>query len=360
MQTQSQLFTPDRILEVLALSQNAIAIYSGEELTIQSANDAMLRIWGKKKSVIGQPLEDVAAHQNGHPSLEIIRTVWRTGVAHEAIDIPFKSHVNGESKTIYLDISFKAVRNGQGEIECVLHTANDATELNASRRLNADANELQFALEREHTLNVELGATNDELAAANVELAKTMETLSITNEELLRTKSKMQILNEQLEKRVESRTKTIESLNRELQDFNLQLRASNAELAEANIQFISTNEELHISRQNLERSLEELNDSETRTRSIIEAAPFPIGIFTGREMKVSFANKTITDVWGKGDDVVGKLLGEIIPEVSREVFAQLDQVFITGIPFNARNQEFRLWVDGTLKISYFNYNFNDE
>lgn len=357
MDTQSQPFTPDRILEVLALSQNAIAIYSGEELTIQSANDAMLQLWGKNKDVIGQPLGDVMAERIGHPSLEIIRKVWHTGVAHEGIDFPFKSQVNGESIIVYLDVYYKAVHNDQGEVECVLHTANDVTELNIKRRLNADSEELKFALEREHALNAELRATNDELAAANAELAKTMETLNITNEELLRTKSKMQILNDQLELRVESRTKTIESLNQELQDFNLQLRSSNAELAEANIQFIATNEELNVSRQNLQRSLVELNDSESRTRSIIEAAPFPIGIYTGREMRVSFANKSIIDVWGKGDDVVGKLFSEIVPEASQEIFAQLDQVFITGTPFDARNQEIRLLVDGAIKVDYFNYNF---
>jgi len=102
----------------------------------------------------------------------------------------------------------------------------------------------------------------------------------------------------------------------------------------------------------------QLEDTEQQTRSIIDSAPFPIGVYLGREMRIAFANKSILDVWGKGRDVIGKLYSEILPELENQrVFGQLDRVFTTGIPFHARNQHLELVVNGKVKTFFFNYSF---
>lgn len=98
--------------------------------------------------------------------------------------------------------------------------------------------------------------------------------------------------------------------------------------------------------------------SEQRVRSIIESAPFPIGIYFGKEMRIQFANQTIIDIWGKGNDVVGKLYSEVLPELgSQEIFEQLDSVYTTGKPFHAKNQRVDLIVNGINQPYYFNYSF---
>ena len=102
----------------------------------------------------------------------------------------------------------------------------------------------------------------------------------------------------------------------------------------------------------------QLEDTEQHTRSIIDSAPFPIGVYLGREMRIAFANKSILDVWGKGRDVIGKLYSEILPELeNQQVFGQLDKVFTTGIPFHTRNQHLELVVNGKVKTFFFNYSF---
>ncbi len=101
-----------------------------------------------------------------------------------------------------------------------------------------------------------------------------------------------------------------------------------------------------------------LEESEHQVRSIVESAPFPIGVYHGKEMKIALANQSILDVWGKGNDVVGKLYAEVLPELdNQEIFQQLDHVFTTGIPFHAKNRRVDLMVDGAMKIFYFNYSF---
>lgn len=101
-----------------------------------------------------------------------------------------------------------------------------------------------------------------------------------------------------------------------------------------------------------------LEESEQLVRSIVDNAPFPIGVYTGREMRIRLVNQAILDVWGKGNDVVGKTYFEVLPELeSQNIYPQLDSVFMTGIPFHARNQRVDLVVDNRLQSFYFNYSF---
>jgi PAS domain S-box-containing protein len=101
-----------------------------------------------------------------------------------------------------------------------------------------------------------------------------------------------------------------------------------------------------------------LKDSEQEIYSYIENAPFPIGVYIGEEMRIAFANKAITDVWGKGDNVTGKLYDEILPELAdQHVFEQLRDVYQTGIPFEAKNQRIDLMVNQKTESFYFNYAF---
>ncbi|HEY0356566.1 MAG TPA: PAS domain-containing protein, partial [Flavisolibacter sp.] len=101
-----------------------------------------------------------------------------------------------------------------------------------------------------------------------------------------------------------------------------------------------------------------VKESTQRTSSLVESAPFPIGVYVGREMRIELANQTIIDIYGKGKDVIGKRYTEILPELgNQQIFDQLDDVFISGKPFHAKNQRVDIEHDGKLKTYYFNYSF---
>lgn len=103
---------------------------------------------------------------------------------------------------------------------------------------------------------------------------------------------------------------------------------------------------------------QQVEESEQRVSAVVESAPFPIGVYVGREMVIELANQSIIDIWGKGPDVIGRRYAEVLPELENQlVFSQLDSVFTTGIPFHARNQRIDLVVNGTLKPYFFNYSF---
>ncbi len=337
-------FTETKIVDILSQSPNATAIYSGEEIYIEFANDAMIALWGKDRSVIGKTIAQALPEIVGQPFIGILQEVWRSGISYESKNTPAALFVNGEMQTFYFDFIYQAVKDENGKTDYILHTTTNVTELNRALNIAADREEKQKALDHEQQLNFQLASINEELAAS-------MEELNTTNEELQLSKESFQQLNEVLESRVAERVKTIEQLYQQLEASNEEILASNEELA-------ATNEELVRSRTKLEQTLTELAESEFRTRSIIENAPFPIGVYTGKEMRITFANPSIIEVWGKGDDVIGKRYADVLPELTNQaVFQQLDQVFTTGVVFEARNQRLELIVNGVPKIFYFNYIF---
>ena len=101
-----------------------------------------------------------------------------------------------------------------------------------------------------------------------------------------------------------------------------------------------------------------LEENEQSIRSIVENAPFPIGVYEGKDLIITLANQSILDVWGKGNDVIGKSYRTILPELeNQEIFDQVYHVFSTGIPFHAKNQRVDLVIKGVLSPFYFNYSF---
>ncbi len=292
----TQFLRSDQILSYLSVYKNAIALYTTEDIVLQYANDAMLAFWDRDESILGLPLDVALPEIKEQPFMDMLRTVYRTGVDDIGEAIQADLLVDGELKTFYFDYAYRAIKNEQGETVCIMHTAEDVTDQVINRQALLKAQENEFALEREQALNEELAAANEELSS--------------TNEELNKTQRALNQLNVELEERVSARTKDLE-------------------------------------------------DSVSQTRNIIENSPFPIGVYLGRELRIAFANSSIIEVWGKGSDVIGKLYTEVLPELqNQEVFRQLDDVFVTGKPFHARNQRIDLVVDGVERTFYFNYSFN--
>jgi PAS domain S-box-containing protein len=96
----------------------------------------------------------------------------------------------------------------------------------------------------------------------------------------------------------------------------------------------------------------------SRLREIIQTAPFPIGVYTGHELKIEVANARMIETYGKGDGVLGKSYTEILPELgSQQIFDQLRQVLVTGTPYHAKNQRVDIAIAGALTPHYFNYSF---
>lgn len=176
---QSESFlSNEQLLEVFTLTKIATAIHVTEDAIIQTANDFMLRIWGKDKSVIGKKLADALPELKGQPFIDLFKKVWNEGITISGTDTPADLEINGKLLTFYFDYEYRAVKDEQGKVICILHTAIDVTE----RRLGA---------EREQALTEELKAANEELILSNKEL-------NAINKELNESQQALKLLYENL------------------------------------------------------------------------------------------------------------------------------------------------------------------
>ncbi|MBS1523452.1 MAG: PAS domain S-box protein [Bacteroidetes bacterium] len=175
MTSPTDNLTTEELIDVLAQSNQAIAIHVTDQFVIQYASDAMIKVWGKDRGVIGMPLAKALPELEGQPFIEMFSRVWHQGITISGKDTAAILEINGELKTFYFDFEYRPIKNETGETFCILHTATDITERYLSQQ-------------REYLLQEEMRAANEELSAANEEL-------NLTNEELIQSQAEMQEIN---------------------------------------------------------------------------------------------------------------------------------------------------------------------
>ena len=57
--------------------------------------------------------------------------------------------------------------------------------------------------------------------------------------------------------------------------------------------------------------------------SAMLVAPFPVVVFEGIEQTLAYANNALYEFWGKDENIIGKTLLEVLPELESQPFPQL-------------------------------------
>ncbi|MEO8821016.1 MAG: PAS domain S-box protein, partial [Ginsengibacter sp.] len=222
-----------RFSNILSQSIMAIGILDGVDMVVTFANDSLLAMWGKEKSIIGKPLLEVMAEIKGQGFPELLAEVYNTGVPYEAFEAKAAIMHNGILVDAYFNFVYQPYRDIDNTITGITLFATEVTE---------------------------------------------------------------QVL---AKKQIEA--------------------------------------------------------SEKRFSKMVHQSPFAFAILKGKDMVISLANGTIKELWGKGKEVEGKRLFDLLPELKESVFPKLfDDVFTTGIPHLENEILARLEHNGVLKDMYFN------
>ena len=100
----------------------------------------------------------------------------------------------------------------------------------------------------------------------------------------------------------------------------------------------------------------ELKESEHRYREMIHSSNSLIAILRGPDMVIEIANDAIKEVWGKGDDVEGKSLFDVLPEIIDQGMPELFRnVYETGEAFVAQESPIMHMKDGEMNLGYFDF-----
>lgn len=129
-------------------------------------------------------------------------------------------------------------------------------------------------------------------------------------------------------------------------------------LRKANRMLLENQEGLRIREKEKSTMQAALISSEARSRSLIEEAPVATCLMVGRELIIEVANQPMLTIWGKGNTLLGRPLADVLPELKGQPFlAILDEVFTTGVPYEAKAARADLEVEGVLGTYYFDFTY---
>ncbi|WP_256009388.1 PAS domain-containing protein [Desertivirga xinjiangensis] len=407
----------DRVRRFFMQAPAGICILDGPDFVFELVNPLYQQFF-PGRDLMGKPILEALPELTGKPVWDILQRVYKTGETFEGkeLHVPLAYTVEGKVADRYFDFIYQARFDAQDNIDGILVFVIEVTD-NVLNRQTVEEKEssLRSLVMASHYGLMILKGKEMRIEIVNQQIAnlwqKTLQDITgktllevlpelkdqpfpalLTNvyqtgngygqeEEVLYIETEegtvkkyvsfyydptrdvngnvtgVVVACEDVTERVKSRVMLQDSYE-EQQTLNEELSSTNEELAAVNEEMSATYEELLGTQADLEKMVNFFERSENKLRAMVESAPFPIGVYEGREMRIALANRSMMDVWGKGYDLAGRLYSEILPELeNQEIFGQLDAVYSTGIPFHARNQQVDLVVDGKLKTFYFNYSF---
>lgn len=93
-------------------------------------------------------------------------------------------------------------------------------------------------------------------------------------------------------------------------------------------------------------------------QTLVEESPTAVGLYIGPNFIIKVANKAILNIFGKGDDIFDKPYFEVLPELrTQEIFTIVNNVYTTGVAYEATEGRVDLVIDGKLSTFYFNFSF---
>jgi PAS domain S-box-containing protein len=102
-----------------------------------------------------------------------------------------------------------------------------------------------------------------------------------------------------------------------------------------------------------------IEESEAKLRSLIQSAPAAIGLFVGRDLIIDMPNQSFIDIVGKGPDIAGRPLKDVMPELASQPFLQiLDDVYTSGKTYQTDAAQVHILRNGTMTHNFFNITYS--
>ncbi len=106
------------------------------------------------------------------------------------------------------------------------------------------------------------------------------------------------------------------------------------------------------------KNLFQIQENNERHYKMMMNSPFAFAIIMGHDLVVTAANDLMKTFWGKGENIEGKSLLEILPEIKDQPFPEmLRTVLKTGNAFHENETLAKLSYNGVLHDKYFNIAF---
>jgi len=347
-------------------SEMPIGLYVGEELTIQVANKAILKAWGKDDTVIGMELAQAVPELEGQPFIQILKNVFKTGIAYEAKEDKVQLINNGVLQTFYFDFIYKPLKDENGKVWGILNNATDVTALVKTKFKCKESEELfrQMIYDAPVAIGI-LKGKDFIIEEANDDLLKIWgKTKNIIGTKLIEGLPELidqpfpQLLLQVYQTGVPHYGyETLARLERNgvLGDYYFNFVYDPIRDKDKNVTgvMIVANE---ITTQ--VKSRYAFKASEERFRNLVLDNPMPTALYETEDIIIKIANNEMLKLWGKDKSVLGKPMIDAIPELKDQPFIDiLKEVYRTGIAYHADQQAAHLYANGELKQFWFNFTY---
>lgn len=105
----------------------ATALYVGEDMVIEVANEAMLQLWGKSSAAIGRKLIDAVPELEGQPFIPILQQVFKTGETYHTDQQRAELVIDGKLQSFWFNFTYKPLHDAAGKVYAILNMATDIT-----------------------------------------------------------------------------------------------------------------------------------------------------------------------------------------------------------------------------------------
>jgi len=125
-----------------------IAVYTGSELKIELANQAMIKAWGKGDNVIGKNYTEILPELSDQDVFTELRSVLETEKPVHIRNKRLNVLVDGVLKSFYITYSFNPLYDSDGKLYGIMNTGYDVTDLTLARQKTMEAEvKLRLAVE---------------------------------------------------------------------------------------------------------------------------------------------------------------------------------------------------------------------
>lgn len=131
-----------RLRYMLADAPVGIALFTGRDLIIESANNKILETWGKTKAVIGKPLRLALPELEGQQFLQLLDDVFTSGEPYYGSEVKAVLEQNNKLEEVYSNFVYHPLKNASGETTSIVMVASIVTEQVVTRKKIEQAEEM--------------------------------------------------------------------------------------------------------------------------------------------------------------------------------------------------------------------------
>ncbi|MEJ7912947.1 MAG: PAS domain-containing protein, partial [Chitinophagaceae bacterium] len=340
-------------------------VVRGEPIVFDTVNDAMLNLLGKNALILGKPVLEVIPELEKQPILEQIKSVYKSGEAFYGHEVPLQLYRDGKLETGYYSYSCVPLKEGTKTVG-VLQVTVDVTpqvksrmeseETEAKIRSIIKATPAAIGLFVGRDLIVELPNQTfiDIVGKGPGIVGKRLRDVMPE----LDSQPFLQVLDEVYTSGIpyHSSEAQVSIVQGGVMTHNFYSITYTPLFDPEGKVYAILDFAIDVTKEVMARK--KLEESEARLRSVIAAAPAGIGLFMGRDLIVEMPNQTFIELAGKGPDIIGKPLGEVMPELKDQALLQiLDDVYTSGTTFKSEGTQIEVVQQGVVTNNYYNVSF---